>query len=343
MTEISMNIVSFDDILLVPQNGDVASRRDISLRMPLDNFRSLETPFISSPMDTVTESDMASALAKVGGLGIIHRYNSLTERCQLVYDVYKSTDGLIGAAIGATGDFLEEAEQLHASGADVILVDTANGHSDIAARAVRQLKQRFGNLFHIMAGNVATRYGYIRLAEAGADSVRVGIGGGSVCTTRIVTGHGIPTLASVMECAKERDIRMLNGQPAPRIIADGGIRNSGDIVKAFAGGADLAMLGSLLSGHDEAPGKEVDGQKEFRGMASREAQTSRGRVSVIEGVTTTVPLKGPVGYTINQLRQGVQSGCSYSGVDRLSLLQDVAQYVTVSSSSLRENRPHAND
>ena len=192
-----------------------------------------------------------------------------------------------------------------------------------------------------MAGNVSTWDGFKRLSDAGANSIRVGIGGGSACTTRIVTGHGIPTLASIMDISEKRR------DSDASIIADGGIRNSGDAVKAFAAGAHAVMLGSMFAGHDESPGAIIHDSngnplhKEFRGMASENAQKSRGNVSVIEGVSTTVPYRGKVKDTLATIVSGIKSGISYSGLDKLSDLSVECLYVEVSSLAKGESVPHA--
>lgn len=335
----NLSNLCFDDILLVPQQSRVNSRSEVNLSMRLGNLN-LALPIISAPMDTVTEGTMAVAMWKNGGLGIIHRYMDLSTQCKEVYNAY-DTDAVIGAAVGAKDDYLERAVQLVGFGASVILVDTANGHSDYAVNAVKQLRSVLDESVHIMAGNVSTSEGYLELAFAGADSVRVGIGGGSACTTRQVTGHGVPTLASVIDCAK---VKTEYGFNMPGIIADGGLRHSGDIVKAFAAGADAVMLGSVLAGTDETPGEVVNGRKSYRGMASADAQQDwRGYVGGSEGVATTTPAVGTVHSVLADIRRGIQSGCSYSGVDRLANLSERARYIRVSGASLNETRPHAKD
>jgi IMP dehydrogenase len=333
----------FDDILLVPKMSKVDSRSEVNLTMDIGRAN-LPLPIISAPMDTVTESAMAIAMAQNGGLGIIHRYMSIGEQCREVHKAWEEQSLAVGAAVGAKGDYIERAEQLVGSGASLILVDTANGHSTYATSAVENLRSAFGNSIHIMAGNVATSEAYVELSLAGADSVRVGIGGGSVCTTRQVSGHGVPTLASILNCAASRDWFASRGTTLARLIADGGIRNSGDIVKSFAAGADAVMLGSLLAGTNETPGEAVDGFKSYRGMASADAQNDwRGFVGGAEGVSTRTRAVGPVSNVLADLRTGIQSGCSYSGVDRLCDLQGRATYVRVSTTSLAETRPHAKD
>jgi IMP dehydrogenase len=248
-----------------------------------------------------------------------------------------------GVSVAATNGYMNLSEELYNSGARIFLVDTANGHSLYATRAVESLRAAFGDDVHIMAGNVATADGFAQLSEAGADSVRVGIGGGSACTTRIVSGHGVPTLASIMDVDEWREISDNNCS----IVADGGIRNSGDMVKAFAAGADAVMVGSMLAGTDEAPGEIITDHngkeaKVFRGMASASAQKdARGSVSVSEGISTTVPYKGSTKHLLDKIKGGIGSGCSYSGVEELCMLSVVAEYVEVTAASLNESKPHA--
>lgn len=336
----------FDDILLVPQSSDIVSRKDIDLTMSIghDNRRlELYLPIIAAPMDTVCESSMASEIAAHGGLGIIHRYMDKEAQKHEVFSVARK-DLAVGAAVGSScnnASNLQQVESLVFAGAKVILVDTANGHNIFAVETVREIRRAFPDI-HIMAGNVSTWDGFLALSLAGADSVRVGIGGGAVCTTRIVTGHGLPTLASVMNIYEMQERLEL----PTSIVADGGIKNSGDIVKCFAAGADAVMLGSMLSGHEQSPGKVINlGSKKvkrFRGMASMEAQYDwRRKVSVVEGAAFDVEYKGDVSVTLDNLRGQIASGCSYSGVHKLEDLQFASQYVVVSSQSVGESRPHA--
>lgn len=333
-----LEAICFDDILLVPQHSKVDSRADVDLTMDIGRAP-LPLPIISAPMDTVTETEMARAMAQSGGLGIIHRYNTITQQCAMVHEAWEEEQLAVGAAVGAKGDYLERAEALVGFGASLILVDTANGHSDYAINAVKQLRSLLDEDIHIMAGNVATAEAYIELGLAGANSVRVGIGGGSVCTTRQVSGHGLPTLTSVLDCAIAKNYHKKANLPG--IVADGGLRTSGDIVKAFAAGADAVMLGSMLAGTDETPGEIVNGRKSYRGMASSAAQQDwRGFVGGAEGVATTTPALGTVHAVLADIRRGIQSGCSYSGVDRLCDLSGKAQYTRVTGASLHETRPH---
>lgn len=338
----------FDDILLVPQRSSVPSRHSVNTSTVIgygNRSIHLDLPVIAAPMDTVCGRDMCMAMAESGGLGILHRYMTHDDQ------VWKSKTLVenkvkFGVAIASNNGFLDQAQRLYDVGVSLLLVDTANGHGKYAIDAVEALRNKFDDV-HIMAGNVATADGFARLADAGADSVRVGIGGGSACTTRLVSGHGVPTLASIMDCDKWLEEFGSRGVDTCSIIADGGLRNSGDMVKAFAAGAHAVMVGSMLAGTDESPGNvfiNEQGQhvKSFRGMASKEAQTDAiGSVSVAEGISTTIPYKGSMKHIIDEIRGGLGSGCSYSGAYNLQELSVFAKYVHVTHSSLNESRPHA--
>jgi IMP dehydrogenase len=246
-------------------------------------------------------------------------------------------EATVGAAIGTSGDYLERATALVNTGITLLCVDVAHGHHILMKEALRSLRVTIGDTVHIMAGNVATLEGYNDLVDWGADSVRCNIGGGSICSTRVQTGHGVPGLQTIIDCAR-------SDRNAP-IIADGGIRNSGDVVKALAAGADFVMLGSLLSGTDETPGDIINTPtgkvKAYRGMASKDAQIDwRGKTSSLEGVATTVPCKGPVGDVLDDLIRGIRSGLSYSGARRISELQAKAKFVRQTSSGQAESATH---
>jgi len=327
-------MLAFDDVLLVPQYSEIESRANVNLNQNLDSNIKLKIPIISSPMDTVTGAEMAQAISGLGGLGIIHRYNTIEEQAAMV----RKVSGLVGAAIGITGDFEERSTALYDAGARVLCLDVAHGHHVLMERALKTLKDIYGNDVHLMAGNVATLEGFNDLADWGADSVRCGIGGGSICTTRIQTGHGLPGLATIFECAQsDRDAK---------IIIDGGIKNSGDIVKALASGADFVLLGSLLSGTDETPGEVFVGPsggllKDYRGMASAAAQNNwRSKVASHEGVVSTVPYKGPVKEVLGELERGIRSGLSYSGANNLKELRHKAVFCKQSDASKYESTPH---
>ena len=246
----SNKTLSYDDVLLVPQYSDIRSRSDISLASDLGKNLILKTPIISSPMDTVSEAPMATALSATGGAAVIHRYNTIEEQIGIVMEAKNADNDItIGAAIGITDDYSKRATLLHRVGVDFLCLDVAHGHHILMKEALQHLRATLGDEVHLMAGNVATLSGINDLSDWGADSVRCNIGGGSICSTRIQTGHGMPGLQTIIECAKtDRDVK---------IIADGGIKNSGDAVKALAAGADAVMVGSLLAGTDETPGSIV--------------------------------------------------------------------------------------
>lgn len=325
----------FDDILLIPQYSEISSRKNVDIEMHGYKF-----PIVASPMDTVCEWQMASAISNEGGIGIIHRYMNTTERLVSIHaavDASKNKKG-VGVALSSLEclhtEFIDDAIEL---GCNWFCIDTANGHGEAAIRAVKHLRAYYPGI-NIMVGNVATAEGYAKLSEAGADAVRVGIGGGATCITRIVSGHGMPTLQSIMDAYEYK----INNNIKTLIIADGGLRTSGDIVKAFAAGADLVMLGSMLAGTEEAPGDLIEGFKELRGMASGEAQMDwKGQVSVVEGVSTKIKYKGFVNDIFEQIKGGIGSGCSYSGVSKLSELAEKSEYTVVSQASLSESKPHA--
>ena len=332
--------LTYDDVLLVPQFSSIESRTQIDLSVPFEPNFNLSIPIISSPMDTITGANMAAMMFRMGGLGIIHRYNSIEKQSDLVRTAMKNGGFLCGAAVGITGDYLERTKELVAAGASVICVDVAHGHHKLMKNALDSIKSWAPDYLHVMAGNVATREGFDALAQWGADSVRCNVGGGSICTTRIQTGHGVPGLHTIFECSKSQYAGTV------LIIADGGIKNSGDCVKALAAGADMVMLGSLLSGTDETPGSTFTDEqgnlrKNFRGMASKEAQKDwRGKFSSLEGVSTSVPCRGPVAEIIYELEQGIRSGCSYSGVTNLDELKQKAKFIIQSPSAQKESSAH---
>ena len=282
---------------------------------------------------------MAIAMGEHGGAAIIHRYNTVQEQAKMVSmacDFGNANN--VGAAVGISDDFLLRAKMLKQAGATFICVDVAHGHHVLMKDALSVLRAELGPDFHIMAGNVATLQGVNDLSDWGADSVRCNIGGGSICSTRIQTGHGMPGLETIFECAKtDRNVA---------IVADGGIKNSGDMVKALAAGADAVMCGSVFSGTDETPGKiieESDGTrwKNYRGMASKEAQVNwRGRYSSHEGVSARVPYRGSVARLLEDVERGLRSGLSYSGARTISELRAKAEFIVQTSSGLGESKTH---
>jgi len=335
--------ICFDDVLLVPQKSDIHSRDEIDLHSSVGQ-KKFRLPIMSSPMDTVTESNMALAMFDSGGLGIIHRYNTAKEQCKIVRDmavVLEETSSTninnIAAAIGTSSDFKLRAENLYECGARILCIDVAHGHHALVERCIKTLRDQFADTVTIVAGNVATPEAYKDLTLWGADAVRIGIGGGSICSTRIQTGHGVPTLQSVLDCRDAADAA---------IIADGGIKTAGDIVKSLAAGADMVMLGSMLAGTDETPGEVFQASdnkqyKVYRGMASPEAQIAwRGKARSLEGISTTVPYKGKVGDILHKLERNIKSGLSYTGARNLKELRSKAVFVKQTSSGLLESRTH---
>lgn len=330
--------LTYDDVLLVPQYSNIESRSAVDIGMSMDANIFLSLPIISSPMDTVTEDKMAAAMSAAGGLGIIHRYNSIEEQVELVSQAATISAQYIGAAVGVTGDFKERATALYDAGVNVICIDIAHGHHILMKKALEALRLTFDDRIHIIAGNIATLEGFNDLADWGADSVRCNIGGGSICSTRTQTGHGIPGLQTIIDCSmSDRDAN---------IIADGGVRTSGDIVKAIAAGADFVMLGSLLSGTEETPGAVQTSPagkkyKIYQGMASRKAQEDwKGTFSSDEGISTFVEYKGTVDNILSSLRTGIASGLSYSGCKNIAELQSCAKFVKQTNAGLVESQTH---
>ena len=333
--------LAYDDVLMVPQYSDIESRKEVTIGNWLDESRGLwfDLPIISAPMDTVCEDQMAITLGKMGGLGIVHRYNTIDKQCEIAEIISNEiSTSKFGCAIGITGDYLERAEALVEGGVKILCLDVAHGDHILMKRSLITLREKLGDGPHLMAGNVATLNGTNNLVSWGANSIRVGIGGGSICSTRIQTGHGVPSLDSVIECA---------GTPYDvAIIADGGIRNSGDIVKALGARADFCMLGSILAGTSKSPGEIFindagHARKIYRGMASKDAQMDwRGKVSSLEGISTTIPYKGETSDVISQLENGIRSGFSYSGARTIAELWSKAKFVRQTSAGTRESDTH---
>ena len=325
--------LAFEDVLLKPQYSDIVTRADVDLTVDMGRGVNLRLPIIASPMDSVMSPIMGQRVYEAGGIGVLHRYQTVEEQCNEA----RSARGNVLAAVGVTGDYVERVTELVAHGISGVCIDVAHGHHAQVGKALETIREICPGL-HIMAGNVATLEGFDYLASRGADSIRVGIGGGSICSTRIQTGHGIPTLQSVLECSKS--------QYDAALIADGGLKTSGDIVKALAAGADAVMLGSMLSGTTETPGaviKSADGttRKIYRGMASPEAQLNwRGRYSSNEGVSRTVNFRGSVVDVLYEINNRVRSGLSYSGARNIRELQAKAQFIIQTAAGAKESSTH---
>lgn len=330
--------LTFDDVLLVPQLSDIRSRHDVSLK---SGKLGLELPIISANMDTVTEENMAIEMARCGGMGIIHRFLDVQRLDQIIVRT-KSCTKKFAISIGINEDSDELIEVAVKRKVDKFCIDVAHGHHGGVADRIALLKSRIPYDITIIAGNVGTPEGVVFLAEAGADIIKVGIGPGSHCTTRVVTGHGFPQLSAIIQCSDAaKDMRV-------EIIADGGIRNSGDIAKAIAAGANYVMIGRLLAGTNEAPGTiALNTNKEkikvYRGMASREAQKDRGRSKdriIAEGVRSSVPYSGPLSGTLGLLRGGMASALSYTGAHTVKEFQEKAKFIRVTHNSYIEGTPH---
>jgi len=329
--------LTFDDVLLVPQKSTVKSRRDPDLATQFTKNVALKTPIISANMDTVTEADMAIAMGKLGGIGILHRFMSIADQVKQVRQVLEAQVGPVAASIGVNSDEKERAQALVDAGVKIITLDIAHGHSLHMMETVKWLKDTFANI-EVVAGNVATPEATRDLIEAGADSIKVGIGPGSMCTTRVITGCGVPQLSAISMCTMEA---INSGVP---IIADGGIKSSGDIVKALSAGAQCVMLGSMLSGTLETPGEVRQGMKQYRGMASRQAQTSwRGGVPegmAPEGEAAQVPIKGHVKDVILEICGGIRSGMSYLNSTSISEMPAKALFIEMTQSGYNESHAH---
>ncbi|ADB61912.1 GMP reductase [Haloterrigena turkmenica DSM 5511] len=333
--------LSYGDVLLVPNRSPVDSRSDVDLSTRLTPSVELETPLVSAAMDTVTEAELAIALSRAGGFGVLHRFLTPAEQAEQVARV-KNADEQVGAAIGIDEDFVGRGGALVEAGVDALVVDVAHGHMERTIDAVARLREEFPET-DLVAGNVATPAGVEDLAAAGADCVKVGIGPGSHCTTRKVAGAGVPQLTAVDDCAEAAEALDVT------ICADGGIRTSGDAVKALMAGADTVMMGSLFAGTEEAPGAvvEVDGTryKRSRGMATTTAAEKRDDkeedVRADEGVEALTPYKGPVADVVAEFCAGIQSGLSYCGGHTIPEAREKAEFIRVAASAKEREGYHA--
>lgn len=336
--------LTFDDVLLIPQYSEVLPK-EVLLQTNLTKKIKLAIPLLSAGMDTVTEYKTAIALAKAGGIGIIHKNMSAQKQANQVKKV-KKQNLLVGAALGVTPDMLQRATLLIKAGVDILTIDTAHGHSKGVIEAVKKIKKHFPKA-QIIAGNVATAQATLALIKAGADCIKVGIGPGAICTTRIIAGVGVPQLSAVYECAKTA--RKYN---IP-VIADGGIKTSGDIAKALAAGASLCMLGGLFAASTEAPGKKiiVNGKayKLYRGMGSAAAMKAGSsdryfqqntKKLVAEGVEGMVPWKGNLEDIVYQLLGGLRAAMGYCGAKDLEDFYKKSKFIQITAAGLKESHPH---
>lgn len=334
---------TFDDVVLLPQYSPLDSRSAVSIETKL-SLLELKLPIISSPMDTVTGAEMACWIGMRGGLGIIHRYNTIEEQIELVKRAHKLTNTgknsmgsiprlLVGAAIGVNGDSWERAQALVEAGVNLLCIDVAHGHTKATGEQLNRIADKYPNI-ELMSGNICTVDAAKFSEDNGATVLRVGVGGGSVCTTREVAGVGLGQLSAISEIA---------AQAKRPIVADGGVRKSGDLVKALAAGADAVILGNLLSNYPISAAPIVGDQKIFRGMASDSALSEyKGPTAeyVVEGEHCFVNIDHDYDNTFNILLKGISTGLSYLGAQNLGELRSKAVFRTVTNNGLREGRPH---
>ena len=343
--------LTFDDVLLRPAASEVLPH-EARLTTRLTGEITLGLPLISAAMDTVTNVDLALAMSRAGGLGVLHRNQTPEAQAAEVRAVkHAPTDNQphrVAAAVGTGAEHRARARQLIEAGADAIVIDTAHGHSRRVFDIVAALRDAYPDA-QLIAGNVVTADATRALIEAGADAIKVGVGPGSICTTRVVAGVGVPQITAVAECAVAAEPYNVP------VIADGGVRRSGDIVKAIAAGASVVMIGGLLAGTDEAPGERVtvDGQtlKRYRGMGSRSAMLAgsgdryfqkgvEADKLVPEGVEAYVPYRGPVADVLHGVVGGLRAGMGYTGCATIEALRLHAEFVRISSAGLQESTVH---
>jgi IMP dehydrogenase len=337
--------LSFDDVLIIPEYSTIKSRKDVSTVTKMNGI-TLEVPIISSNMDTITESEMAKTMHMLGAGACLHRFNTVNENKQM----YKASPKQTMVSIGVGAAEFDRALALFESGAETFVIDVAHGAAQHVVEQYDNLRAIVKENANIIVGNFATGisirdFKHQLKSRVMPDAYKIGIGGGSLCTTRVVTGCGLPTFQSILDCRGYAD----------NLIADGGIRNSGDIVKALAAGAKAVMVGGLLSGTEETPGDDViigkgspleTRYKRYRGSASLESYEIQNKVAdhrAAEGEATLVECKGPVRHVILNLVGGIRSGMSYVGASNLTELRESAKFVRVTDSGKRESRAHAKE
>lgn len=344
-----MKALSFDDITLIPRFNDIKSRSDVDTSIKLGGLK-CDIPVISSNMDTITGHKMAHQMRLMGGMGCLHRFCSIEDNIDMYYKatilelgtIYPHREQFDCIVSIGVNEGLDRFQALYEVGARYFCIDVAHGHSRAVGHLIKQIRE-FSNDVYIIAGNVCTAEGAEYLADKGANAIKVGIGPGSVCTTRLQTGFGVPQFTAIQEC---RHVNCF-------IIADGGIRTPGDAVKAFVAGADAIMLGGMLAGTDETPGDIVDDGpghgrfKIFRGMASKEAQDdfmgSMAEWKTAEGIEIRVKTKGPVANVVSNLMGGIRSGMTYCGANTISQIRQRARWIEVSAAGAAEGRPHGQE
>jgi IMP dehydrogenase len=335
-----MKALTYDDILLVPSYNHWESRKVVDISMTCKrNKLTLKLPLMTANMDTITEMDMANFIGAKGGIGVLHRYMSIENNVR----IFEACKYPTFVSVGCGAKDLERVQSLRDAGADFFCIDVAHAHAKYVGRTLKSIREMLGDEVCIMAGNVATYAGADHLASCGADIVKVGIGGGSVCTTRIKTGFGVPNLTAIKNCSRvDRSV-----------VADGGIRYPGDIVKALAFGADFVMLGGMLAGTRPTPGPVVCKEDErggevkvktYRGMASSEIQQEfHGGIAewkTSEGVSIEVPYREDEDKIITDIIGGLRSGLTYGGAANIAELQRKLDYLEITASGRTENLPH---
>lgn len=333
---------SFDDVLIVPKYNRILSRRDVSFQTQVTRNYKLDIPIIAANMDTVCESEMAIAIGRLGGLGVIHRFLTIKEQQAEIKKV-KEHNLITAAAIGIK-DYEERVKALSESGVNILVLDVAHGHSKRVGKTLDYIKEKYPEI-DVMVGNIATKDAAEYFISKKADAIKIGIGPGSMCTTRIMAGAGVPQLTAIMDTYEASQGRV-------PLCADGGLKNSGDIVKALGAGADTIMSGSFFSGTTESPGEiiKLNGKeyKDYRGMASYLATvkkmeldgSKKKEVIHVEGEMTKIPFKGPVGPIINRLLGGLASGMTYVGAKNIEALKGKADFVEITSAGYHESVAH---
>ena len=346
--ELIKEALTFDDVLLVPRYSNVLPS-ETNLNINLGNNLNLNIPFLSSAMDTVTESRMAIAIALKGGVGIIHRNLSTDNQSKEIKKV-KNKNLITGAAIGTTEEDFIRAKSILDAGADLIVIDTAHGHSEKVIKMLSKIK-KISSKIPVCVGNIATGEAALKLYNEGADILKVGIGPGSICTTRMIAGIGVPQITAVMEVKKSMKNKNI------KIISDGGIKFSGDIVKGLAAGADAIMMGSIFAGTEESPGKKFKYKNKFykayRGMGSIGAMSAgssnryfqknyKDKSKFIpEGVEARVNYKGYVNKILYQLQGGLRSSMGYIGAKTIKDIQKKARFVKITKAGFYESMVHS--
>ncbi len=333
---------SFDDVLIVPKYNKVVSRKDVSFKTKVTKNYELDMPILAANMDTVCESEMAIAIGRLGGLGIIHRFLSIEDQAQQIKEVKKHN--LIAAAAVGIKDYEERVKALFEAGINIIVLDVAHGHCKRMGKVLDFIKQNYPKI-DVMAGNIATKDAAEYFIHKGADAIKVGIGPGSMCTTRVMTGAGVPQITAIMDAYEAAQGRV-------PICADGGIKQPGDLTKAIGAGADTIMSGSIFSGTEETPGEifEIDGikYKEYRGMASFAATIKKiqldgikvDEVVHVEGETTKVLYRGSIAPIVQKYLGGLASGMTYMGAEKIEAIKGKADFISITSAGMAESIAH---